>query len=100
MVFLYQERGTGKTCTLIKLSAKNNIPIGVPYNARYIKGKAAELNLQIPEPIVINSFEDLTNVDKIYIDDLKLVIKKLFPCDVQAVTMSVGERVEGMIWNL
>lgn len=97
MVILYQERGTSKTCTLIELSARNNVPIATAYNARYIKEKAAKLNLQIPEPIVINSFEDLTNVDKIYIDDMELVIKKLFPCDVQAVTMSVGERVERLV---
>lgn len=64
MVILNQERGTGKTCTLIKLSSQNNIPIATPFNTLYIKSKAKELNLHIPEPIAIKNLDDLNNVDK------------------------------------
>lgn len=94
MVILYQERGTGKTCTLIELSAQNNVPIATPYNTEYIKRKAEELNLQIPSPIAVRSLEDLKDVDKVYIDDMDGLIKKLFPCDIQLVSISVGEKIE------
>lgn len=94
MVILYQERGTGKTCTLIELSARNNVPIATPYDAEYIKRKAKELNLQIPSPVIVRSLEDLKDVDKVYIDDMDGLIKKLFPCDIQLVSMSVGEKIE------
>lgn len=96
MVILNQERGTGKTCTLIKLSAKNNVPIATPYNTTYIKVKAKELNLQIPEPIKVNDLADLNDVEKVYVDDMDCLIKKLFPCDVQLVSMSVGEKIENL----
>lgn len=94
MVILYQERGTGKTCTLIELSARNSVPIATPYNAEYIKSKAEELNLQIPSPITVCNLEDLKGVDKVYIDDMDSLIKKLLPCDVKLVSISVGERLE------
>lgn len=94
MVILNQERGTGKTCTLIKLSAKNNVPIAVPYGTAYIKQKAKELNLQIPEPIYIHNLEDLSGIDKVYVDDMDVLIKKLFPCNVQLASMSTGEKIE------
>lgn len=96
MVVIYQERGTGKTCTLIGLSARNNVPIATAYNAKYIEDKAKELNMTIPKPIQINSLADLKCVDKVYIDDVEGVIKKFFPCDVQAITMSVGDKVESL----
>lgn len=96
MVIIYQERGTGKTCTLIELSARNNMPIATAYNPTYIKDKARELNLTIPEPIKINTLADLENVDKVYIDDAEAVIQKLFPCSVQAITMSIGDKIENL----
>lgn len=97
MIILNQERGTGKTCTLIKLSAKNNVPIAAPYDTTYIKNKAKELNLQIPNPIKINNLEDLNSVEKVYIDDMDCLIKKLFPCDVQLVSMSTGDKIETIL---
>lgn len=96
MVILYQERGTGKTCTLIELSARNNVPIATPYDAEYIKRKAKELNLQIPSPITVRSLEDLKDVDKVYIDDMDGLIKKLFPCKVQIATLSIGDKIENL----
>lgn len=97
MVILNQERGTGKTCTLIKLSAKNNVPIAVPYDTTYIKNKAKELNLQIPEPIKVNDLEDLNCIGKVYIDDIDVLIKKLFHCSVQLVSMSTGDKIETLL---
>lgn len=75
MVILYQERGTGKTCTLIELLARNNVPIATAYNATYIKKKADEPNLQIPNPIKVNNLEDLRSIGKVYIDDIDGLIK-------------------------
>ena len=97
MVILNQERGTGKTCTLITLSARNNIPISTPFDTLYIKAKAKELNLQIPEPISIKNLEDLNTIDKVYIDDMDILIKKIFPCDVQLIAMSAGEKIETIL---
>lgn len=97
MTIIYQERGTGKTCTLIKLSAKNNIPIATPYDITYVKNKAEELNLQIPNPIKVNNLEDLNSVGKVYIDDMDCLIKKLFPCNVQLVSMSIGDKIETIL---
>lgn len=97
MVILYQERGTGKTCTLIELSARNNVPIATSYNTTYIKKKADELNLQIPNPIKVNNLEDLRGIGKVYIDDIDGLIKKLFPCDVQLISMSTGNKIETLL---
>ncbi|MCM1315232.1 MAG: hypothetical protein NC244_07695 [Alistipes senegalensis] len=96
MVILNQERGTGKTCTLIKLSSRNNIPIATPFNTKYIKNKAKELNLQIPEPIAIHNLNDLNGVGKVYIDDMDILIQNMFPCDTQLITMSVGDKIENL----
>lgn len=97
MTILYQERGTGKTCTLITLSARNNVPIATPYDVDYIKRTADKLNLTIPNPIKVNNLEDLNGIEKVYIDDMDSLIKKLFPCDVQLATISVGEKIEALI---
>lgn len=97
MVILYQERGTGKTCTLIELSARNNVPIATPYDTKHIKNKSEELKLQIPKPIKVNSLEDLNGIEKVYIDDMDILIKKLFPCDIQIATMSTGNKIESLL---
>ena len=97
MVILNQERGTGKTCTLIELSARNNVPIATPYDTKYIQNKAEELKLKIPNPIKINSLEDLNDIEKVYIDDIDGLIKKLFPCDVQLISMSTGDKIETIL---
>ena len=93
MVILYQERCTGKTCTLISLSARNNVPIATAYNTRYIKNTAKEMGLEIPEPIHINSLDDLRGVEKVYIDEIEGLFQKIIPCKVEAITMSPDERL-------
>lgn len=35
-----------------------------------------------PSPITVRSLKDLKDVDKVYIDDMDGLIKKLFPCKV------------------
>lgn len=90
MEIFYQRRGTGKTCMLIMLSARNQIPIGVvnticKYN---IKEKARQLGYTIPDPIIIEKLSDLESCGDIYIDDFDLMLDKLSHKNVKGITMS------------
>ena len=90
MEIFYQKRGTGKTCTLIEMSAQNNVHIGVLNKAQQqvILDKANELNVKIPAPVVINELSDFNAYGAIYIDDFDLLMKKLANDNIKAVTMS------------
>lgn len=92
MEIFYQKRGTGNTCTLIEMSARNNIHIGVLSKTQqhYILDKANELNVKIPAPVVINELSDLNAYGAIYIDDFDCLINKLTNNNIKAVTMSEG----------
>lgn len=91
MTLFYQKRCTGKTCTLVLMSAKNNIPIGTAYPStkRHIEECAQEMGLNIPSPIVLKDISELKSYGEIYIDDLDIVLNKL--SKIKAATWSEGD---------
>jgi len=89
MDIILKERGHGKTSNLIYLSAHTGNVI-VCEDPWFVKLKAKELQLEIPEPI---SFQDLirqkVNSSGIYIDELSIALKRLFGCQIAGFTDTV-----------
>lgn len=96
MKIIQMNRGKGKTIYLIKKSAEFKYPIICcsETQRRMIKNIAKEMGLDIPEPISfssINSKEKLRGLscfDKLLIDDLEYVLKRLFDKDIYAATIT------------
>ena len=78
---IFKKRGTGKTKDIIINSSVNKIPILVTtkLDSRVIKDFAKKLNLNIPEPIILNSNNDNARVKEVYVDNLDLLLNKLLP---------------------
>ena len=87
-------RGQGKTKRLIQYSSVNNIPIVCwsRQHCKIIKEMAEEMKLKIPEPIIAEN-QDIQPrgkiiYDKVVIDDLGIVLRKLTGCDVDLASTS------------
>lgn len=97
MRILNQDRGTGKTTMLIHTSYTTGYPIIVPTRVMgdYIKSKAKQMGLNIPEPILFSDKTSLDKVtaDKILIDELGImldeVLAEYFNKPVKAATMTI-----------
>lgn len=96
MEVIQMNRGQGKTIYLIKKSAELKYPIICCSEAqrKIIKSTAKEMKLDIPDPIPINSINfkeklrGLNYFDKLLIDDLKYVLKRIFDKDIYAATVT------------
>lgn len=89
MDIILKERGHGKTMELIHLSAQTGIPI-VCSNPYFVKMKAEEICLKIPDPITHKELIQMdTKPDRIYIDELGLVLKKILGCSIAGFTETV-----------
>lgn len=94
MRFITGPRCSGKTTTLIEESARTGIPIIAPtmIMANYIKQRAKELGLDIPEPTSINKIVNQGGrPGKYYIDELEMCLRQL-GIDPIAVTINTGEK--------
>ena len=99
MEILYRGRGTGKTTALIYASALTRIPIltSSSKHGDYIKKRAKELNLSIPEPLTA---EDIRlggkmhgmGITQVFADDAEVLLEKALHeylgVDVQAITLT------------
>ena len=96
--FLVKPRGTGKTTALIYTSATTKIPI-VAYNHKhceYIKQKAREYGVTIPEPVTAEGVRigvlTGTGVTELLIDDAEDIIadalRKYLGKDIVCVTLT------------
>lgn len=96
MKIVQMNRGRGKTVYLIKKSAEFKYPIICcsETQRRIIKNTAKEMGLDIPDPIPFNSINfkeklrGLNYFDKLLIDDLEYVLKRLFDKDIYAATVT------------
>ena len=85
MEIIQMNRGRGKTIYLIKKSAELKYPIICC---------SEEMRLDIPDPISFSSINSkeklrgLSNFDKLLIDDLECVLKRLFDKDIYAATVT------------
>lgn len=96
MEIIQMGRGRGKTIYLIKKSAELKYPIICCSEAqrKMIKDTAKEMRLDIPDPISFSSINSkeklrgLSNFDKLLIDDLEYVLKRLFDKEIYAATVT------------
>lgn len=95
----------GKTSTLIYMSSVTNIPIVVVSKAMesFVRVKAKDMGLSIPEPIV---FTDLTEdkirgkkpPEKVYVDNLDLIIQTILNAKVSVATID-NEAITRQLYN-
>lgn len=96
MEIIQMGRGRGKTIYLIKKSAEFKYPIICcsETQRRIIKNTAKEMRLDIPDPISFSSINSkeklrgLSNFDKLLIDDLEHVLKRIFDKDIYVATVT------------
>ena len=98
MKIIIQERATGKTTELIKMSAKTGDTIVCIHWAavHHTKGLANSLCLQIPEPItfsnLINGNFDKKNTKGFLIDDLNQAIENFsFEVPINAIVINLNK---------
>ncbi len=96
MICIVGQRQAGKTTELIKMSAETGYPIVAPYfyQADAIERRARQLGLEIPKPIGLSD-PDLLKVviskrgqSGILVDEAGLMLKRLFMCDIAAVSIN------------
>jgi len=106
MEIITLKRGMGKTTRLIKESAKTGIPILVASSMQAcdLVEKAEEINLNMPNPLFIGNSKiyqyskrnsntmsvciNGMNIEKVYVDELDMVLEKLIGCRVEKATRS------------
>ena len=93
MEIFNMKRGTGKTTKLIRMSGKNNIPIGYVRTSQrqFLLDVAKSIGVKIPEPIYLEDLKNGKKVDKIYLDDIDKTLMAYFNCSIEAVTISDKE---------
>ena len=97
MRIINKGRGQGKTLQLLYASELTGYRIICPTveQTEYLKKKAKELKLDIPEPMSYISYAEVRGIlnEKILIDNIDQILEKIlteyFKRDVCAVTMSV-----------
>ena len=92
---IIKDRQKGKTTGLLYTSEATGYPIIVPYLNRieYLKQKAEELNLNIPEPLTVEQMKSHGyRFDNILIDEgydiIGVALDAYFGCHVTCVTLS------------
>jgi hypothetical protein len=93
MWILKGERGSGKSWELVRDSAKMQIPILVSHerNVEYVKERAKEQNLNIPDPIVYQKGMHLGK--SVLVDDLESFISSVLGGKIVGATSSTIEIV-------
>lgn len=95
MRIISEPRGGGKTTKLVKLSARNWIPIicWCPQHVDYVKVIAKELDLEIPDPILFDNIRDVHRIRgrwfrQIYVDDADLLLQKITWCTIEGMSVT------------
>ena len=100
MNIIIGERGAGKTMKLLHISAEKKIPIvaGTVGHAKFLKNKAEEYGLIIPEPIVytrnLNERIRGTDISEVLVDDAELMLSHLLGIDINTMTISDESNME------
>ena len=93
MIVLYGEPATGKTTTLLNMSANKQIPIVVvdSHYREHLKRRAKELGLEIPEPITWNDIKvgraKLRQISHYLIDETEYFLSTVLGGPVETLTM-------------
>lgn len=84
-------RASGKTIKAIQLSAEEQMAIVCfsYHQIEYIKYRAKEMNLKIPEPIMAEDVRRKVRGNRrgLIVDDLDLLLRRLFDNEVRYATM-------------
>lgn len=84
-------RANGKTIKIIQLSAEKQIPIVCfsYHQIEHIKHRAKEMNLKIPEPIMVEDVRKkvIGNRRGLIVDNLDLLLRRIFDDEVHYATM-------------
>lgn len=84
-------RTNGKTIKTIQLSAEKQMPIVCfsYHQMEYIKYRAKEMNLKIPEPIMVEDVRRKVRGNRrgLIVEDLDLLLRRLFDDEVHYATM-------------
>lgn len=88
MKFILGAPGSGKTKEILRLSAENHVPIlcESPARKERLLQRALQYGFVIPVPIVFNEVKDDDRV--VYIDDIERLLKAIFSCKVEIVTLN------------
>ena len=93
MEIYFGGRGNGKTYKAIQLSKEKQMPIVCfsYHQIEYIKHKAKEMNLKIPEPIMVEDVRKkvIGNRRGLIVDDLDLLLRRIFDDEVRYATIGV-----------
>lgn len=87
-------RGQGKTTAMVYASAATGAPILCPSHqqGKYIKLKADELGVEIPDPVYLEDDFRWRHIESVLVDDaeqvLRGLIKKAIGAELMAFTMS------------
>lgn len=96
MQILNMNRGSGKTTELIKVSSITNAPIicRTRKTAKFIKEKAKEMDLEIPNPMTIDMYKnEKCRYEKVLIDDIDLVLRMYLNAEILYATTSCEVRI-------
>lgn len=100
MEILSMERGSGKTTKLIKISNKTKAPIICRNRnmAKFIKEKAKEMSLEIPNTMTIDMYKnEKYRYEKVLIDDIDLVLGQFLGTRILYATTSCNIATERKI---
>lgn len=95
MDILNLERGKGKTTYLIQRSHMTRTPIlvGMEMQKNYIKNKARDMGISIPEPLSVNdlfgdSSRGKVKPTSILVDEMPTVLQTILGITIDTVTMT------------
>lgn len=95
MDILNLERGKGKTTYLIQRSHMTRTPIlvGMEMQKNYIKNKARDMGISIPEPLSVNdlfgdSSRGKVKPTSILVDEIPTVLQTILGITIDTVTMT------------
>lgn len=84
-------RGEGKTTELIKLSAETGAVIITPFDTRYIRDLAREMNLDIPHPLNLRDLNLCQYKDRrfpVLVDEADYMLERLLGKTVVGLSMT------------
>ena len=94
MQIIVSGRRSGKTTKLIELCAKNGgyIVCMSKKHAHHIQATADAMGLEIPLPITFDDFKQsqyyIPGIQRLYIDDVEILLQYMAGCRVEAITMT------------
>lgn len=89
MNIINMDRGLGKTTLLVAISAEQNIPI-VSVNPWYVKDRARQLGLTIPEPMTPQEAQS-SPARTVLVDEMDYVLRRLLGTNIEACTISLND---------